>query len=799
MPETTGTVTTSGEGKAATTQPPAKAKKIPLPLKPGGTALPDSQMVWDAAVFDRETPDYLIPKMDHFAVSTPTYFQQLLIHDPRADVTGHTSDRDRESEEVARRKGEAPKQRKQWGEEITQPIDPFVSLDEVPLPGEPIFGALVSYEQGWFEKGLALGRLLHSTCLAPGEVTKIAVTSFHRQSMGRSDESATQDDKLESATDNASAVAETQAAVSSELKTGVTSNFSLANQTQGGMAFSGILVSGNASTANNLAMGMTNAVATAATDFKAEGAKKVSQNTVAASHAVRARRASQVRETSEDESQSGQTRVIANYNHMHALTMMFFEVLQCFSLETKVIDAERVVYIPMRDMVFTEENARSYSEVLRAILIEQNLPDMVAMLDMFLAPDMASLREKEADARQNLEAFLKGKGYDPATYPGLNYPDYPALPQRIRGHEREFAYQVSLLAKNPGDTGAAGNLAKIEEFLTGARKFGSAFAAARAEILGALRIVPLLNAHRLAFNQHMWMRMDASRVQRLVYMKVVELDGKRLALDRLMDPKPIGVFGNFVAFRLPQLSNADSIAFAKSYITEPGRANGVAASIVLPSGGLFGEAVLGQAISAEKIDLTRFWNWQDSPIPILPPELSPLGMGSRARDIAFTPVEMEKAITELIKQDPALMDSPAKLAPAVAAKISESMVAGQGALQAAQVGQVGAGATAVGQLNATLQKQAQDFTISALNSKAVQSALGMAFPEGAAANAMGGAAGGKTANLAGGFLGEGKSATVMGGVMGAAKPAAGAGLGAAADKLKDVVDLEGIGSLTPIP
>lgn len=36
-------------------------------------------------------------------------------------------------------------------------------------------------------------------------------------------------------------------------------------------------------------------------------------------------------------------------------------------------------------------------------------------------------------------------------------------------------------------------------------------------------------------------------------------------------------------------------------------------TIALPTKGVLGEAVLGHCPSAEKIDLTRFWNWQDSP------------------------------------------------------------------------------------------------------------------------------------------------------------------------------------------
>jgi hypothetical protein len=36
-------------------------------------------------------------------------------------------------------------------------------------------------------------------------------------------------------------------------------------------------------------------------------------------------------------------------------------------------------------------------------------------------------------------------------------------------------------------------------------------------------------------------------------------------------------------------------------------------SLTLPARGVLGEAVLGHCESSEKIDLTRFWNWQDSP------------------------------------------------------------------------------------------------------------------------------------------------------------------------------------------
>lgn len=45
--------------------------------------------------------------------------------------------------------------------------------------------------------------------------------------------------------------------------------------------------------------------------------------------------------------------------------------------------------------------------------------------------------------------------------------------------------------------------------------------------------------------------------------------------------------------------------------------------IALPTRGVLGEAVLGSCPSAEKIDLTRFWNWADSPADVAP-EISPV-------------------------------------------------------------------------------------------------------------------------------------------------------------------------------
>jgi hypothetical protein len=45
----------------------------------------------------------------------------------------------------------------------------------------PAIGALLTYQQSWYARGLTLGNLIHSVALAPGESTKIAMVDWSRR------------------------------------------------------------------------------------------------------------------------------------------------------------------------------------------------------------------------------------------------------------------------------------------------------------------------------------------------------------------------------------------------------------------------------------------------------------------------------------------------------------------------------------------------------------------------------------------------------------------------------------------
>ncbi|WP_372784505.1 hypothetical protein [Phenylobacterium sp.] len=107
----------------------------------------------------------------------------------------------------------------------------------------------------------------------------------------------------------------------------------------------------------------------------------------------------------------------------------------------------------------------------------------------------------------------------------------------------------------------------------------------------------------------------------------------------------LGFFGNsmILPFRIPQVAQANAdgqdevlgldqgeieralLAYQQSGFQPP------TSVISLPTHGVLGEAVLGCCPSAEKIDLTRFWNWQDAPAdaaPTIAPVSLPTGSAS---------------------------------------------------------------------------------------------------------------------------------------------------------------------------
>jgi hypothetical protein len=131
------------------------------------------------------------------------------------------------------------------------------------------------------------------------------------------------------------------------------------------------------------------------------------------------------------------------------------------------------------------------------------------------------------------------------------------------------------------------------------------------------------------------------------------INGQHYPVVDYVDPLPIGYTARGLMFRVKAVDSAPLLL--QGMVNFPAeldawfkiaRGQVTSRELCLPAQGLFCEAVLGRANSAEKIDLTRFWNWQDSPIPNPAPAIDPTSTGSRAEPLpGVTPTVPSNVIT----------------------------------------------------------------------------------------------------------------------------------------------------------
>jgi hypothetical protein len=78
-----------------------------------------------------------------------------------------------------------------------------------------------------------------------------------------------------------------------------------------------------------------------------------------------------------------------------------------------------------------------------------------------------------------------------------------------------------------------------------------------------------------------------------------------------VEPKPMDVFGSYVAYPL--------IGLPEVAVDPPARAERL---ITVPTRGVFAEGKLGHCNISEEIDNTRFWQWEQHPVPFTAPEIA---------------------------------------------------------------------------------------------------------------------------------------------------------------------------------
>jgi hypothetical protein len=611
----------------------------------------------------------------------------------------------------------------------------------------PAVGGVMQFSQKWVPQGLSLGQLLHSTTLAPGESTKVAVIDWSRRTSGQRQESASQQERTQASMSQNRSISEVQDATTTELQRGSSHVSSQSTTKQGGSTSQGGnnfgIFSGSRSSSQSFSQTKSSSTAVKSSmgrrDVHAETTQKIKNSTQQHASSSRTRRATVVRETEQEESEEVRTRVITNHNHMHALSVHYYEVVQIFRVEIAPEDAKPVLFVPFEPLDFSsrtsilkhrnalkraaldgttrhlldviaaseEDDYIPYSQDQRnrRILIEGTTENDSTSYDLAVSGTLEPIEGETVDgldvtfddadsATQTTASGTVWGGTDGYWFSGeiedFSLADESKARVLVDGVEREgeIEHDRTLVIDSTGTSGqtnyvfeAGGGVEQAadrklppgvsvsvddrdtiwENTATGSVSSGAdgfVFSgpvenleiddpsAVTVYLDGEewratsefTELVQRLQENRIYYSQAVWEAMDPPELA--VMLDDYDVNGRPAA--EFVDPVPEATHGNLVAFPLSLPESVEKATDRRSarlaswwakWTDRNFEPDDIERDLVpLPTGGVHGESILGRANGAEKLDITRFWDWQESPIPQQAPQVAPIETGSRASD-----------------------------------------------------------------------------------------------------------------------------------------------------------------------
>jgi murein DD-endopeptidase MepM/ murein hydrolase activator NlpD len=749
------------------------------------------------------------------------------------------------------------------GSETFKPINLMKALKENTGFKKVANGALLTFTQSWFVQGLTLGQLLHSTALAPGESTRMVVIDWSRRDSGNQSEQISESEDLTNDTSHNRSISEVTQAVATEAQSGFskTSSFGSSSQSggSGGLDLGFASFGGSASGASNSSEATSHSSSSGRRELSASMSQQINDRTHQHAHATRSRRASVVREVAQSEHEAVSSRVITNYNHMHALTIQYFEVVQVYRVEVQLTDAQRVVFIPVELIDFNDtEIVTRFRTVLSRVALNREIRDLlrnfdvievrpsskaafnfgaaispgrignivsaapiatsaiasasissasataatpaasattapaassaanVAVSHLFISPSASdTVRDSFWSAPQlsRLSNLLDRSIFRPRSSSVFLPSETVLIEANLTSNDTKFSLdyvtkegkKLAQLAqpvaltdlKSINIKGSSNSDQEVAVVLTLSKNgvvFPLQFPAVvipknTPETIVMEFVNGGINANlrshlvenRQHYSQAVFRSLSATEIAGILAGFSMKLGNRTVPVAQVIDPKPIGYVGNYIAFVVATDNTNESedkvwLEFKKNRGIVFGKIN--ADIIPLSSGGVFAEAVLGRANSAEKLDITRFWNWQDSPIPIQPTEIAAIQTGSRARDFETTPSQLSNPIVNIT--NPTALPDPQGMSAILSAiqngnmfrdmsGLAQTTALAQAGLQASAAGAASAGSLAVQAQTVHLQAQVEKMKIAAdlLGKVLTGGASGLAGGSGASGSSIG--------------------------------------------------------------
>ncbi|MBF0160997.1 MAG: helix-hairpin-helix domain-containing protein [Magnetococcales bacterium] len=236
-------------------------------------------------------------------------------------------------------------------------------------------GHLLHFKQEWVADGYSLGRLLYSLPLAPGQKKQIAVVDWKRQDLASRSESLEEREMLSATLTHDRDIGEVVNSVLNEnIRGGSEAGTS---SISAGLGIGAILgpvgalfgIGGGSSSANSSAW------QDSSRDLSTSSLQTLRDRTSQSAASIRAQRATVVQGVSQREGMSVVTETVANYNHCHAVTMEYFEVLRHLIVRQRLTDVQECLFVPLPISRFDRAKALRWRNTMQPFMPTRALRD----------------------------------------------------------------------------------------------------------------------------------------------------------------------------------------------------------------------------------------------------------------------------------------------------------------------------------------------------------------------------------------------------------------------------------------
>ncbi|KAL9612051.1 MAG: hypothetical protein Q9167_003343 [Letrouitia subvulpina] len=529
--------------------------------------------------------------------------------------------------------------------------------------------------------GHSLGQVVYSCPLAPGESVRLAVIDWRRNDLGVRGETTTFDEALLHDQSRDRVVTETIKAALEEWQRGG----SVMGGISGGAG--GAASSGSYGAAGGIMASIGGAYTTSkgSRDISVDTTQKVADAIHQASNSSRELHSSVIVQTSQAEKENVETRAFANHNRAHTMTILYYEVLRHYHLEVKFRRVYEATLVGRDSLTWgtvqTPETV-SFPPVINltwdlsspSFLLAKRYILEPALLDASLAGGFESLVRYESARRRISEVYAENqvKTVDESQYV---FNRFKVVIMVVDGTEGAVEVRIlktdqtsfALKFQRQTNINAEAFGTKLKEGYQSQTFMSDNMGDAEAIKWGDMQNMYLAAASDAGSDHFSAMAVTITAYKKEGGTETLSHAEKGLGPYNLSGPQTIAT----VAIKTPapptyapnaaQMIGDDDynlmrlliehLNFEQAYykrvldlatnpqvyatffesidVVDPNAQSSKLLSHVDPTpidilGAFFAEAKLGHCNVAEEIDETRFWKWEEHPLPVVAPDIAPV-------------------------------------------------------------------------------------------------------------------------------------------------------------------------------